>query len=242
MRRSVRENGPALCVAALLAVGLKLAYSRLGSDQFTWITGPTQALVSVLTGVDFTYEAGYGYVNLARSFVIAKSCAGVNYLLAVFGMLAFTLVPAVAGQRAKLVLLGSLTGLSYATAVVVNSLRIALGLALRDSGLALGGLTPERAHRILGIGVYFLALCGVHALARAAVASTVESVRKPASLLRAPMLWYGLVALAVPLANGALLDRPALFVEHCAFVLAVTLPVAAVLGWLSRQRPALPIR
>jgi hypothetical protein len=82
----------------------------------------------------------------------------------------------------------------------------------------------------------------VHALARKAIASTGESGRGPASLLRAPLLWYGLVALAVPLANGALRDRPGLFAEHCAFVLAVTLPVAALLGLLSHRRPSVPAR
>ncbi len=87
MKLGVRENGPALAASVLLAAGVKLAYSRCGPDDLRWMTGPTQAIVGLLSGIDFTYETGYGYVNLAHRLVISKSCTGVNYLLAVFGLL-----------------------------------------------------------------------------------------------------------------------------------------------------------
>jgi exosortase K len=134
VKRFVRENGAALALAVMVAAGLKLAYSRLGPDQLTFMTGPTQALVTLISGCDFTYESHYGYVSLPHRIVIAKSCTGVNYLLAVFGMLAFTLVPAAAGQRAKALALAAAAAVSYAATVGVNALRIALGIALRDAG------------------------------------------------------------------------------------------------------------
>jgi len=238
VKRFVRENGAALALAVVAAAGLKLAYSRLGPDQLTFMTGPTQALVTLITGCDFTYESDYGYVSLAHRIVIAKSCTGVNYLLAVFGMLAFTLVPAAAGQRAKLLALGSVAGISYATTVAVNSLRIALGIALRDAGFAWGWLTPERVHRAAGIVVYFLALVAVHALASRTLLRPCEGGRRCTGMLRAPLVWYGLVALALPFLNGAFLAHPRLFAEHSAWVLAVALLLAGGLGLLSRRRAA----
>ena len=153
----MRENGLALAASVLLAAGVKLAYSRCGPDDLRWMTGPTQALVGLVSGIDFTYESGYGYVNFAHRLVISKSCTGVNYLLAVFGLLTFTLVPAVPGQRRKLLLVGALAACAYGVTVVVNSLRIALGVALHEGGFAWGwlergsGAPPRRNRRVLPV-------------------------------------------------------------------------------------------
>jgi hypothetical protein len=45
----------------------------------------------------------------------------------------------------------------------------------------------------------------------------------------APLLWYGLVALGLPIANGALFDRPRAFAEHGATVLVLVLLLAGAL-------------
>jgi exosortase K len=218
---NLRENGPALAASVLLAAGVKLAYSRLGPDDLRWMTGPTQALVGLLSGIDFTYETGYGYVSFARRLVIAKSCTGVNYLLAVFGLLTFTVVPAVSGRRTKLFLVGGLAACAYGVTVVVNALRIALGVALHEGGFAWGWLSEGRVHRLAGIVIYFLSLVGVHAVGRYALRRSQDGVASP--LLTTPLLWYGLVAVALPLLNGAYTARPHLFAEHCAWIVLVTL-------------------
>jgi hypothetical protein len=48
----------------------------------------------------------------------------------------------------------------------------------------------------------------------------------------APLFWYYAIAVAVPLLNGATLDRA--FAEHVAFVLAVPLVLVLVAGALLR--------
>jgi hypothetical protein len=48
----------------------------------------------------------------------------------------------------------------------------------------------------------------------------------------APLLWYYAIAVAVPVLNGAPLDR--LFLEHVAFVLAVPPGVITLVGLLRR--------
>jgi exosortase K len=227
VKLSVRENGPAFAASVLLAAGAKLAYARLGPDDLRWMTAPTQALVGLVSGIDFTYEAGYGYVSLAHLLVISKSCTGVNYLLAVFGLLTFTLVPAVSSQRTKLLLVGALAGCAYGVTVVVNSVRIALGVALHEGGFAWGWLGAGRVHRVAGIVVYFVSLVGVHALGRRAVLRSHGGASAASPLVLAPLLSYGLVALALPLANGALAARPQLFAEHCAWIVLVTLLLSA---------------
>ena len=49
----------------------------------------------------------------------------------------------------------------------------------------------------------------------------------------APLAWYFAVAVAIPVLNGAAVDR--LFVEHVAFVLAVPTALVALVGLV---RPA----
>jgi exosortase K len=224
-----RENVPALAVSLLLAAGAKLAYSRAGVDALVFLTAPTTLLVTGLTGVGFEYEAGYGYVSRDHMLVIAQACAGVNYLLAVFGLLCFTVVPQV-GPRLKLLAVFALAAPAYAVTVAVNALRISLGLALHEADVAWGWLDATRVHRLAGIVVYFLALVATYAVAGRVVDGGRDDGEAARSWVRTPLAWYGLVALAVPLANGALLARPRLFLEHAAWVLGVALLLAYVVS------------
>jgi exosortase K len=221
MSPRLRENGPALAACLLVAAAIKLGYSRLGPDELVFITDPTQRLVTLLTGIGFTYEPGYGYVNLSKMLVIAKSCAGVNYLLAVFGTLAFTLVPA---GRGKLLMVGAAAACAYVITVLTNAVRIAIGIALQEYHAGGAWLTPENVHRLAGILVYVAALLAAHRMAR-----SVLRVGPEPSTLAMPLLWYVLITVALPAANGALQARPALFLEHTVWVLATLLAVCAVM-------------
>jgi len=234
--RPVLENGPALGLLLLFAYLTKAANSRLEPDQLLWIAAPTRALVSVVTGLEFVHEAGYGYVNLDHRLVIAKSCLGMNYLVAVLGMLAFTTIPTARGPGRKLLLVAPIAAAAYVATVVVNGLRIALGIALHESPLSWGWVTPERLHRGAGIALYFLALVTIQALARRIVPGATARRPPGAGFAASPLLWYGLVAVALPLANGALFESPGRFLEHGAWVLALALLLAA---FLHAARPAL---
>jgi exosortase K len=191
------------------------------------MTAPLQAVVGVLTGLGFTYESGYGYVSLAHRLVIAKSCSGANYLLAVFGLLAFTVIPSVDGQRRKLAHIFVLAAVAYGVTIVVNSARIALGVVLHDAGVAWGWLTAERVHRLLGITLYFGALLAVHAVARRRAARPRPGMP---GWFTTPFVWYGLIAIAVPIVHSLWGGRPERFVEHCASIAAVTLLFAGALA------------
>ena len=238
MTAYVRANGPALGLVALIIVATKHAYAHLGPDQLVWVAGPTQAIVSLLTGIDFVHEAGYGYVNIAHRIVIARSCLGVNYLVMVFGMLAFALIPGTPGPRRKIVLLLPIAATAWASAILINSVRIALGIALYDAGWSWGGLTPERLHRAAGVAVYFVALVGLDQLARRAARALLAGERR-SNVVVAPLLWYVLVTLGLPIANGAFFDRPRAFAEHGATVLLLALLLAGALhalGAVARTR------
>ena len=231
---AVRENAVAFAVSALLAFALKAAFSRLGPDELRWMTAPTQALVSAASDLRFTYEPGYGYVDLGRRLVIAKSCTGVNYLLAAFGLLVATVVPEVRGTKRKLAAVAGVAAAAFAVTVVVNATRIVLGVALHDGGWERGWLDAARVHRLAGIAVYLGSLFGLHTVARRALASADGVAR---GLVR-PLAAYGAITIAVPLANGAASARPLAFAEHCGWIVA-----AAALAWAARRcyRSAAPL-
>src|SRR5262245_28802641 len=78
-----------LIVATLLMWGLKRYYADAPVDDLGWILTPTARLVTSITGVAFDYQAGQGYISGERLFVITKACAGVNFMIAAFGMMAW---------------------------------------------------------------------------------------------------------------------------------------------------------
>ena len=229
MRPAVRENAPAFALSLALALATKAAFSRLGPDELRWMTWPMQALVGVAAGLDFTYEAGYGYVDLAHRLVIAKSCTGVNYLLAVFGLLVFTRVPRAAGHARKMAAVAGMAAAAYTVTIVVNATRIAVGLAVHEAGWEAGWLTPARVHRLAGIAVYLTSLLAVHA-----AASRVESGAPGGAGWLAPLVAYAAVTVAIPLANGALLAHPSAFAEHSAWV-ALAVLVAGAMACVRRR-------
>ena len=230
----IRENAAAFAVAAALAYALKAAFSRLGPDELRWITAPTQALVAAVTDLRFTYEPGYGYVDLGHRLVIAKSCTGVNYMLAAFGLIVAAVVPVVTGRARKLAAVAGAAAAAFAVTVVVNAIRIALGVALHDGGWEWGWLDAARVHRLAGIVVYLVSLVGLHAAARRAVAEGVAAT--PGLLV--PLAAYAAITIGVPLANGAAAARPLAFAEHSAWIALGVVAVAAAARW----RRLVPLR
>jgi exosortase K len=145
----------AVAVAALLiAWALKQHYSGARADDLLWILTPTARLVGAMTGSPFTLQPGEGYLSRERLFLIEKSCAGVNFMLAAFGMLVFTLF-----HRVRTVVAGgSVLGVSllagFTAAVVVNAVRIALAMWLAAHPVGLS-ISSAAFHRLEGVLVYF---------------------------------------------------------------------------------------
>src|SRR6185295_16039739 len=75
-------------VMLVCAAGVKLYYSTASVNQLRWILAPTTFLVQLVTGYQFEFESYAGYIKSDRTFVIAASCAGVNFLITAFLMLA----------------------------------------------------------------------------------------------------------------------------------------------------------
>ena len=216
----------AAVIAALTVVVVgKLFYRDASANDLRFVLAPTAQLVSWITGHDFAYEAGQGWMNTGVMFVIAPACAGVNFALAAF--LALTL-GTLAGmtswpQTAKRLALAAL--LAYAGTLVVNTVRISIAVELHRADL----------HRAQGIIVYLVGLCGLYALARAIDGRKLQSVK----WLAVPLCAYLAITVVMPLANGA--AQRGDFVRHATAVLLACFAVVmiatfyAVLRWSLRR-------
>ena len=152
MRRRRRESGSdgvknrlvVLAAAALIAWGLKRHYADARPDDLLWILSPTAWLVGAAASATFAFQPGEGYLSREHMFLIEKSCAGINFMIAAFGMLVFALLPRVgSGLTAAHVLGGSLLA-SYAAAVVVNAVRVVIAMWLAAHPFAVPALSSRR--------------------------------------------------------------------------------------------------
>ena len=111
----------AVVACALIACGLKRHYADARADDLSWILRPTAQLVGVMTGVTFAAVPGEGYFSAERLFLIEKSCAGINFMIAAFGMVTFALFHRVGSVRDGAAVLGVSLLASYLAAVMVNA-------------------------------------------------------------------------------------------------------------------------
>ena len=147
-----------LCVLAVVVLtvwGLKRYYADARADDLWWILSPTARLVGAVTGTAFVAAPGEGYFSHDRLFLIEKSCAGINFMIAAFGMLTFALVHRVGSAVSCARVLGESLVASYTAAVLVNAARIAIAMWLAAHPVALSTFFSAQIHRFEGITVYF---------------------------------------------------------------------------------------
>ena len=156
-----------LGAAAVIAWSLKRHYAEARADDLRWMLTPTAWLVGIAADATFAFESGAGYLSREHLFLIEKSCAGINFMVAAFGMLVCTLVHRVrAGLSAAQVLGVSLVA-SYVAAVVVNATRVAIAMWLATHPVPPSTLSADAVHRIEGIAVYFGGLVLLYELVQA---------------------------------------------------------------------------
>lgn len=144
-----------LVVGVLIALALKQHYATARADDLLWILAPTAQLAGVITAASFTLQPGEGYLSRERLFLIEKSCAGINFMICAFAMLVCAWIHRVGSAASAARVLSVSLGASYAAAVAVNAMRIAVALWLGAHPAALPMTSARDLHRVEGVLVYF---------------------------------------------------------------------------------------
>jgi len=217
------------------ALGMKWYYSAASVNQLRWILAPTTVLVEFVTGRHFAFESHAGYMSSDHTFLIAASCAGVNFLITAFLMLTLRqlwqnrLTQKHQVHWRQWLFLPFAAGVAYATTLLANTARISIALQMQQMSFKFGWLDAEQLHRLEGIIVYFGFLLMLFVLG--------ERRRRELcwlSLLRAcvfPLTIYYAVTLGLPLANGAY--RQTGFWEHSMFVVLAPMVVILFISFLA---------
>ena len=156
----------AVACAVLIAWSLKRHYADSRPDDLWWILSPVARLVGVMTHTSFAPQPGEGYFSRDRLFLIEKSCAGINFMIAAFGMLMLALLHRVGSRFSAARVLSVSLLASYSAAVLVNAVRIAIAIWLGAHPVALSAFSAAGVHRVEGIAVYFGGLVLLYELVR----------------------------------------------------------------------------
>lgn len=230
-------NGFFYAMGILIAMGLKVHYSRASIEDLDWILVPTIRFVELLNGIHFERELNAGFINHAHRMIIVPSCAGINFLTIAFSTLFFSTAYRIKGNALKLLWLALSLELAYFLTVGVNALRIITAIHLNEANLYGGWVTQARVHRIEGALIYFFFLLMVYPLGERIAGRLCpdrsgerkSSIIKKKGVLHVayacfiPFFWYVLFALGIPALNMAFRQDGARFMEHCFWVLSVCL-------------------
>ena len=155
-----------LAAAVLIAFAMKRHYSDARADDLEWILSPTAQLAGAMTRTTFTLQPQEGYFSRDRLFLIEKSCAGINFMVAAFGMLMLALLHRAGSGRSAARVLGVSLLASYLAVVLVNAVRIAIAIWLAAHPVATSTFSAADVHRVEGIVVYFGGLVLLYELAQ----------------------------------------------------------------------------
>ena len=230
IQKKIMANGFFYAMALVMAFGLKMHYSRAGADALVWILAPTAALTEVITGDVYQREENCGFVSRERGIIIAPACAGVNFLIIAFCMAVFSFIHVFrrAGLKFGWFLAGAAA--AYGMAVIVNAVRISISTVLLDADIYSGWITYERVHRFEGVAVYFLFLWLFYAVIRRIAVHGETNPDRHFRSVTVPLFSYLAVAVGIPIANFAFRRDPALFLEHCLSVIAISAGLCLVLA------------
>lgn len=220
-----------LVVVLLCALTLKLYYSTASVNQLRWILAPTTVLVELVSGTQFEFESYSGYLSGDRTFVIATSCAGVNFLIMSFLMLSLRRLWRDRSQNRsstatwRFIPIAAL--IAYFATLLANTVRISTALQLQSSEIS--WLTPNQLHRFEGIFIYFGSLLLLFTVSEKMGSDNTSSLFR---LSLFPLLVYYATMFGIPLANGIYRSGTATteLWEHLLFVfltpLLLILPLA----------------
>ncbi len=235
---------PAAVVTLLVMLLLKLHYSLATPAQLDWILGPTAALLSWLTPANPVMESGIGYVDFGKGIVIAPACAGINFMIMAFGLTAFCGLHQIRRLTNQLAWLILALPAAYGLTLVVNTVRIALSMALYQADFCTSWLTIAQVHRLAGVALYLGALwlyfVGLQQILATYFTRSDHLGRRRGLVLRfwPALAWYLAGTVGVPLTKRFWQQGLPAFSEHIVTVTLASLALCAVVLGVNRMLKA----
>lgn len=243
IKEMMKQNRNYYLLGFLILFLLKLIYSRAGAVSLKWILAPTAWLVSLLSGVPFTWNPYAGYVNHSIRFIIAPSCSGIQFLIITIAVMIFSFIHRMNTKKKGYHFIVISLIFSYLFTISVNSLRIVLSIFLPEYfskwKLFNSFLTPERLHTLIGILLYFSFLLVFYPLTdylskqfvkdHAPCLSCQSKYSQLAKWL-IPIFWYVSIVLGIPFLTGIFKGNiltPS-FTEYAGFVLTICLLILCI--------------
>lgn len=225
--------------ALLAAYALKAYYSQATVADLGWILAPTATLVGWAGGEPLMPVAAQGWMAADGRFVIAPACAGVNFLILVFGVavLGFVHRLRTVAQRWSWFVLAATT--AYVLTIAINALRIVAAVGLYDADVHAGWLTPERAHRLVGTIIYLAAVWAVWLGCDRLAPHDDHAIARPWTALCVPAAYIA-TTVVVPFLNGAWQQFGSHYLEHAitvSLVAAATVPLLSLVRWVTSGPP-----
>ncbi len=216
MTRKIKRTFVQLAAIFVIALALKYHYSTASVNHLRWILAPTTFIVDLVTSTAFTFESHAGYMSDDHTFLIAASCAGVNFLIIAFSMLTLGELWRTREIAWRVIPLYAFA--AYMTTLIANTVRIVIAMWMHDEKFSTRWLDADELHRIEGIVVYFSFLL----LLFLASEGRTENKTYRVKLLLA--IYYA-VTLGIPLVRGSFVEPE--FWRHAMFVVLV--PVILIL-------------
>jgi exosortase K len=205
------------CFAIGLALGVKAFYSRAGADELLWVLAPSAWLAGFLGGIDLAYERGAGFISHAHHMVVGPPCAGVNFLVICFLCLYFSFARHFQG-KARWFLIAML--ISFGGTIAANSLRIFVSAHLWNADFYREWLTQEDMHRLAGIAIYYASLLALYIAVESRIGAGAHRI--------APLAWYLVISLGIPLTGQIVAGGAPGFAGHAVWVVGVALLLTLV--------------
>ena len=155
---SFSARGVYYCVAVAVFLAAKLLYAHATTANVQFLLAPTNAVVGLMLNSTSEFVAARGYMHAGLHIVIDKSCAGGNFWLLSWLLLAGTYLWQ-RGRRPAGALLG-LVGVCFGLTLLVNAARIVGAVWLNR--LLPAGVVPEWLHEAQGALVYLFFLVASH--------------------------------------------------------------------------------
>lgn len=225
-----------ICLA--IAWGLKYQYSKSNSDSLRWILAPTAYLVEVTGDMRFEKESGIGFVDHESGIIIAPSCSGVNFMIIVFCLSAYTGMKKIGKTSQQFMwIMVSLAG-AYIYTLLVNTFRINLSIYSIRTDLLQAWLSGETVHLIEGVLVYFIFLIILNSiLNRIMEPDFFTRAEKPYTFIRRfllPFSFYLFFTLLVPVFNHGGLIKNNGFSRYT-FIVLISCFVVFTISFLFRM-------